>query len=91
MRHGEVARVVFKHGGRSGIESVRGLGLMVGLVLNQPAKELEKAMAAHGLLAIATADKVIRFLPPLNITAADVDRALAAVAAACSDFKPVAG
>jgi predicted acetylornithine/succinylornithine family transaminase len=73
------------------IEAVRGLGLMVGLVLNQPAKELEKAMAARGLLAIATADKVIRFLPPLTVTADEVDRALAIVEAACAEFKPVAG
>ncbi len=60
--------------------SVRGLGLMTGLVLDRPAKPFEKALMANGLIVIATADTVIRFLPPLNITEAHVNEALAILA-----------
>lgn len=70
------------------IAGVRGRGLMIGLVLNQPAKELEKLMTAKGLLAITTSDKVIRMLPPLTVTEAEVDEALGIIAAACDAFPP---
>ena len=62
------------------VQEVRGKGLMVGLVLDRPAKELEKLLLARGLICIATADKVIRFVPPLTITEAQVREAVAIVA-----------
>lgn len=65
---------------------VRGMGLMVGLVLDRPAKPFEAALRSRGLLALATGEKVIRFLPPLTITARQVDRALAIVRAAARDL-----
>lgn len=68
----------------------RGRGLMTGLVLNQPAKQLEQLMTAKGMLSITTSDKVIRMLPPLTITAAEVDEALSIIAAAAAEFKPAA-
>ena len=55
---------------------VRGRGLMVGLVLDRPAKEFEKALLAKGLITIATADCVIRLLPPLTLTSGDVREAV---------------
>lgn len=58
------------------IVEVRGRGLMLGVVLNHPAKRFEKELLAKGLIAIATADNVIRMLPPLNITPADAREAL---------------
>lgn len=66
--------------GKPFVQEVRGKGLMVGLVLDRPAKELEKLLLARGLITIATADKVIRFVPPLTITEADVREAVAIVA-----------
>ncbi len=68
------------------IREVRGAGLMVGLVLNQPAKELEALLRKHGLIALATADTVIRFLPPLNIRTADVRKAARIVDKACAEW-----
>ena len=59
------------------IASVRGVGLMVGLVLNIPAKPVEAKLRENGLLCIATGDHVLRFVPPLVVTAAQIDRALA--------------
>ncbi len=67
---------------------VRGRGLMVGLVLDRPAKEFEKALLAKGLIAIATADNVIRLLPPLNIGEADVREAVRIFAAAANAYAP---
>ncbi|MGD9612678.1 MAG: aspartate aminotransferase family protein [Kiritimatiellia bacterium] len=59
------------------IESVRGVGLMVGLVLNVPAKPVEAKLRENGLLCIATGDHVLRFVPPLVVSAAQIDQALA--------------
>ena len=68
------------------ITDVRGRGLMVGLALDRPAKPMEEALRKHGLLAIATANTVIRFLPPLIITESDVRRALRIVKKACAEM-----
>ena len=35
-----------------------------------------KKLMTHGLLAIPAGERVIRLLPPLNVTAAEVDEAL---------------
>ena len=59
------------------IQSVRGVGLMVGLVLNVPAKPVEAKLRENGLLCIATGDHVLRFVPPLVVSAAQIDQALA--------------
>ena len=59
------------------IESVRGIGLMIGLVLNVPAKPIEAKLRENGLLCIATGDHVLRFVPPLVVSAAQIDQALA--------------
>jgi predicted acetylornithine/succinylornithine family transaminase len=69
-----------------GVRAVRGLGLMVGLVLDGPAAPLQQALQERGLLALATAGNVMRFLPPLNITAEQADRAAALVGEACSQL-----
>jgi acetylornithine/N-succinyldiaminopimelate aminotransferase len=72
------------------IKDVRGLGLMIGLVLDRPAKDFEKALLAKGLMTIATADKVIRMLPPLNITQADAREAVRIIADVARDVAPKA-
>ena len=69
------------------IQDVRGRGLMVGLVLDQPAKPLEVILREKGLIAIATADTVIRFLPPLNVKAAQIRKAARLVDAACAQWQ----
>lgn len=67
---------------------VRGRGLMVGLVLDRPAKDFEKALMAKGLITIATADKVIRMLPPLNITQAEAREAVRIIAETAASLAP---
>ena len=69
------------------IKDVRGRGLMVGLVLDRPAKPLEVILREKGLITIATADTVIRFVPPLNVKAAQIRKAARLVDAACAQWQ----
>ena len=59
------------------IREVRGQGLMLGMELEVPGKQLVLDALAAGLLINVTHDKVVRFLPPYIITEALVDRACA--------------
>lgn len=63
-----------------------GLGLMVGLRCAGSNAELLKAMAGHKLLAVKAGGNSVRLLPPLNISAAEVDEGLALLTAACEDL-----
>ena len=71
------------------VKEIRGYGLMVGMVLDQPAKPFCQALADMGLLAIPTADTVVRFLPPLNIKSGDIDEALDIIDDALADMHGV--
>ncbi|MBS3775236.1 MAG: aspartate aminotransferase family protein [Bacteroidales bacterium] len=51
-----------------GIREVRGLGLMIGIEFEFETKPIVTRMLDKGVLANATADNVLRFVPPLNIT-----------------------
>ena len=55
---------------------VRGRGLMLGIVLDQPAQPLVDLLAEMGLLTAATAQNVVRLLPPLNATDDEFEEAL---------------
>ncbi len=63
-------------------ESVRGVGLMLGLKCKAVNTDVVKAGYAVGVLTVPAADNVIRLLPPLNITPADIDTAITLLAAA---------
>ena len=55
----------------SGVREIRGRGLMIGIELEKPCKDIvEKALAA-GLLINVTADNVIRLVPPLIFSRVD--------------------
>lgn len=58
------------------IRDVRGVGLMIGIELTFEARPAVVKLAEHGLIGIAAGNNVVRFLPPLNITRADVDEAI---------------
>ncbi len=58
----------------------RGLGLMQGLEINTDVKDLKKVIAAcldNGLILFTAGTNVIRFVPPLVISEADVDEMIA--------------
>jgi acetylornithine/LysW-gamma-L-lysine aminotransferase len=64
------------------IREVRGLGLLQGIELKENAGPTIKALQDRGVLALGAGPTVVRYLPPLVITAAQVDAVVAATAAA---------
>jgi acetylornithine/N-succinyldiaminopimelate aminotransferase len=56
---------------------VRGQGLMLGLVCEMPKTEVQDACLAEGLLTVAAGENVLRLVPPLVVTEADIDEGLA--------------
>lgn len=60
-----------------GVKEVRGKGLMLGIELTRPCGVLLERAANAGLLMSVTADSVIRLVPPLTLTQAEVDEILA--------------
>jgi len=58
-------------------EETRGLGLLQGLKCAVPVAEVQAACIAEGLLPITAGENVLRLAPPLVITEAEVDEALA--------------
>jgi len=65
------------------IREVRGLGLLLGLALDRPAKPLELALRERGVLTLATADTVLRLAPPLTVRKSEIIRFLKALDGAC--------
>ena len=61
--------------GKSGIESVSGLGLMIGIKTKKPAKEVVLKCLNLGVMCLTAKDKV-RLLPPLNISIKLLKKAL---------------
>jgi len=65
------------------IADVRGWGLINGLELTAEssltAAEVVKAAISEGLLLVPAGAKVVRFVPPLIVSAADIEGAIAAV------------
>ena len=61
------------------LEEVRGAGLILGLKARVPNMELQQAFMAEGLLTVAAGDNVVRLVPPLVLTDADVDTAVAMI------------
>lgn len=59
------------------VKEVRGLGLMLGMELTIEGKDIVAKCLAKGLLINCTNVRVLRFVPPLIITTADVDQAVA--------------
>jgi len=58
------------------IKDVRGLGLMIGIELDQAAKPIVDKLTENGLISVATGAHVVRFLPPLNVKQTEIDEAL---------------
>jgi predicted acetylornithine/succinylornithine family transaminase len=65
-----------------GVVEARGRGLLLGARLDRPAGDVVDRCRAAGLLVLTAGPDVLRILPPLVVTADEVDRALAVVAGA---------
>ena len=66
------------------IEDIRGTGLMMGLKCKVPNTALQAAAMDEKLLTIGAGDNVVRLLPPLVVTDADIDDAIARLDRACT-------
>ena len=58
------------------VQEVRGLGLMIGVQLAIPGKDMVLEGMKHGLLFNCTHDTTLRFLPPYILTEKEVDKAI---------------
>jgi acetylornithine aminotransferase len=58
-------------GGTKGVTEVRGMGMMIGVELDEPCGELVKAGLEAGLVINVTVDKVVRIMPPLVMSEAE--------------------
>jgi acetylornithine/N-succinyldiaminopimelate aminotransferase len=58
------------------IKGVRGMGGLIGLVVDDEPGKVIARLAAAGLILIPAANQTVRFLPPLNVTADEVAEAL---------------
>lgn len=69
-----------------GVKEVRGRGLMLGVVLEQPvAKRVVKLGLEHGVILNAPADDVIRLTPPLVISDEEIAQAVGRLTAAIAE------
>jgi len=67
---------------RAGVSAVQGRGLLLGLRLDRPAVEVQRALFAHRILTGTSSDPaVLRLMPPLTFSAAEADHLLAALGA----------
>ncbi len=58
------------------IKEIRGLGLMFGVELTIPGKQIVQAAYERGLLINCTHDNVLRLMPALNVTKKEIDQAI---------------
>ena len=69
--HVELNELARKH---AFVKEVRGFGLMLGVELHMPGKQIVLDAMEEGLLINCTHDTVLRFLPPYIVTEKEVDQ-----------------
>ncbi len=65
------------------IELVRGTGLMLGIKPRRNNIEFAAELRAAGLLVVPAADNVVRLLPPLVVSEAEIDQAIEVIESCC--------
>ncbi|MBV8574653.1 MAG: aspartate aminotransferase family protein [Acetobacteraceae bacterium] len=71
-------------------QEIRGMGLLIGLRCAVPQAEVQVACLAEGLIALLAGDNVLRLAPPLVVTEAECDEALAMIERAARRCLPSA-
>ncbi|PTQ07342.1 acetylornithine transaminase [Sphingomonas oleivorans] len=72
-------------------ESVRGMGLMLGVKLKSDSRAFVAHLRdKHGLLTVAAGDNVVRVLPPLNIEESHIAEFIEKLSAGARDYSPAA-
>ncbi len=68
------------------VSDVRGDGLLIGLKAVVPAGDLGIALRDEKLLTVGAGENVVRLLPPLIVTEAEIEDAVSRVERACAKF-----
>jgi acetylornithine/N-succinyldiaminopimelate aminotransferase len=82
-----------------GVKEVRGMGLMLGIELGEefaslamdgktPSQVMVIASMQNGLLTVPAGPSVIRWLPPLNVSRAEIDEAVSIFARTLDEIRP---
>jgi acetylornithine/N-succinyldiaminopimelate aminotransferase len=77
----KLASVVDRHPGV--LAEVRGEGLLIGLKAVVPSGDLVTALREEKLLTVAAGENVVRLLPPLIVTEAEIEEAVVRLERAC--------
>jgi acetylornithine/N-succinyldiaminopimelate aminotransferase len=77
----KLASVVDRH--PKVLAEVRGEGLLIGLKAVVPSVDLVTALRAQKLLTVGAGENVVRFLPPLIVTEAEIEESVARLERAC--------
>ena len=67
-------------------DSVRGLGLMLGIKMKTDSRAFVGYLRTRGILTVAAGDNVVRVLPPLTIQEAHIAEFVAGLSAAAADY-----
>ncbi len=68
------------------IEEIRGQGLILGIKLTVPAKDLVNKAMEKGLLLVGAGEQVVRLVPPLTVTGDEIDEALKIIATSLNEI-----
>jgi len=80
----KLEQIVLKNNRASGL---RGRGLLLGIEFSAEVKDLVDICRGNGLLLLSAGPRVLRFVPPLNITESEVDEALNRLEQSLQDWK----
>ncbi len=72
------------------VAEIRGEGLLIGVRCIKPVGEVIAGLRDKGLLAAAAGENVVRLLPPLNVSEADIDEAICRLDQSLSALAPAA-
>ncbi|MDR0932837.1 MAG: aspartate aminotransferase family protein [Victivallales bacterium] len=71
------------------VKEVRGMGLMIGVVLDREAATLAGLCLKQNLVVLTAGETVLRLLPPLNLTRAEADEGLKRIGVALEELNSI--
>lgn len=77
VEKGEYFKKILKEANLPGMQEIRGVGLMLGVVFDQETKPIVTKMLENKVIANATANNVLRLVPPLIISEEEMDKVVA--------------
>ena len=68
-------------------ESVRGVGLMLGIKMKSDSRAFVTYLRTKGILTVSAGDNVMRVLPPLNIEESHIREFVEGLSAAAAEYE----